>query len=177
VSRGASDWEVDLFVAAELLPMLPHEGTEKFVSHRLLDTSWLFCALCCDVDLLGDLLLQLTPSVFLSLQLRCAQLNPAKTPLPEEVISNQNKAAVERRRAARKAQHKECEIVKRDRNDNRIKRRKAGERGVSSNEDPSSKPSWSSDVASAVVDWSDMSGSSSSSPPRAIEVSSLRCHR
>jgi hypothetical protein len=29
-------------------------------------------------------------------------------------------------------------------------------------------------VASAVVDWSDMSGSSSSSPPRATEVSSLR---
>jgi hypothetical protein len=33
-------------------------------------------------------------------------------------------------------QHKEREITKRDQNDNRIKRRKAEERNVSSNEDP-----------------------------------------
>jgi uncharacterized membrane protein len=72
----------------------------------------------------------------------------------------------------RKAQQKKREIAKRDRNDNRVKRRKAGERGVSSNEDPS--PSWSGDVASTAVDWSDMSGSSSSSPTRATEVSSSR---
>jgi hypothetical protein len=51
-------------------------------------------------------------------------------------------------------------------------RRKAGERGVSSDEDPSPESSWSGDVASAVVDWSEMSGSSSSSPPHAVEVSS-----
>jgi hypothetical protein len=82
--------------------------------------------------------------------------------LPEEAIFNQNKAATEKRRAARKAQHKEREIAKRDRNDNHIKRRKAGERGVSSNEDPLSEPSWSGDMASAVVDRSDMSESSSS---------------
>jgi hypothetical protein len=113
----------------------------------------------------------------LLLQLKCTHLVPAKAPLPEEAIFNRNKATAERRCAACKVQHKEREIAKRDWNDNNIKRRKAGERGVSSNEDPSSKPSWSSDVASAVVDWSDMSGSSSSSPPRAIEVSSLRCHR
>jgi hypothetical protein len=45
----------------------------------------------------------------------------AKAPLPEEAIFNRNKAAMERRRAARKVQHKEREITKRDRNDNRIK--------------------------------------------------------
>jgi hypothetical protein len=66
------------------------------------------------------------------------------------------------------------QIAKRDRNDNHIKRRKAGELGVSSDEDPSPEPSWSGDVASAAVDWSDMSGSSSSSPPRGAEVSSSR---
>jgi hypothetical protein len=74
----------------------------------------------------------------------------------------------------RKAQHKERHIAKRDRNDNRIKRRKAVELGVSSDEDPLPEPSWSGDVPSAVVDWSDMSVSSSSSPPRATEVSSSR---
>jgi hypothetical protein len=66
------------------------------------------------------------------LQLRCAHLVSAKAHLPEEAIFNRNKAAAERRRAARKAQHKE-----RDRIANLIKRQKAGERSVSSNEDPS----------------------------------------
>jgi hypothetical protein len=97
-----------------------------------------------------------------------------KAPLPEEAIFNKNKAAAERRRAVRKAQHKEREIAKSNRNDDRIKRQKAVECGVSSNDDPSPEPSWSGDVPSAAVDWSDMSGSSSSSPPRAIEVSSSR---
>jgi hypothetical protein len=60
------------------------------------------------------------------LQLKCAHLVPAKALLPEEAIFNRNKAAVEIRRAARKAWHKECQITKRDRNDNRIKRRKRG---------------------------------------------------
>jgi hypothetical protein len=46
------------------------------------------------------------------------------------------------------------------------------ERGISSDEDPSPEPSWSGDVASVVVDWRDMSGSSSSSPPCPTEVSS-----
>jgi hypothetical protein len=40
--------------------MLPHEGTEKLVSQRLLDTSRLFCVLCCDVDFLGDFPLRQT---------------------------------------------------------------------------------------------------------------------
>jgi hypothetical protein len=105
---------------------------------------------------------------------KCAYLVPAKAPFPEEAIFNRNKAAAKRRHAARKAQHKELQISKLDRNDNRIKRRKAGERGVSSDEDLSPEPSWSGDIASAAVDWSDKSGSSSSSPPRAIEVSSSR---
>jgi hypothetical protein len=90
------------------------------------------------------------------------------------VIFNQNQAAVVKRRAACKAQHKKCQIAKRNLNDDRNKRRKAGEQGVSSDEDPSFKPSWSGDVASATVDWSNMSGSSSSSPLRSAEVSSLR---
>jgi hypothetical protein len=72
----------------------------------------------------------------------------------------------------RKAQHKEHKIAKRDRNNNRIKRWKAGERGISSNEDPSPDPPWSCDVPNAAVEWSDMSGSSSSSPPRTTEVAS-----
>jgi hypothetical protein len=106
--------------------------------------------------------------------LKCAHLIPAKAPLPEEAIFNRNKAATEKRHAARKAQHKKCQIAKRDRNDNCIKRWKAGELVVSSDEDPSLEPSWSGDVASAVVDWSDMSGLSLSSPPRCTEVSSSR---
>jgi hypothetical protein len=110
----------------------------------------------------------------LLLQFKCTHLVPAEAPLPEEAIFNGNKVAAERRRAARKARHKEHEIAKRDQNNNRIKRWKVGERGISSNEDPSSEPSWSGDVASAAVDWSDMSGSSSSSPPRATKVPSSR---
>jgi hypothetical protein len=84
-------------------------------------------------------------------QLKCAHLVPAKASLPEDAIFNQNKAATNRRRAARKAQHKQREIAKRDLNNNRIKRQKVGGRGVSSNEDPSPEPAWSSDEPSAVV--------------------------
>jgi hypothetical protein len=72
----------------------------------------------------------------------------------------------------RKAQHKKRQIAKRDLNDDRNKRRKAGETGVSSDEAPSPEPSWCSDVASAAIDWSNMSGSSSWSPPRGAKVSS-----
>jgi hypothetical protein len=36
------------------------------------------------------------------------------------------------------------------------------------------EPSWSGDVANAVVDWSNMSRLSSLSPPRGAEVSSSR---
>jgi hypothetical protein len=35
----------------------PHEGTEKFVSHCLLNKFWLTCVLSCDAGLLRDLLL------------------------------------------------------------------------------------------------------------------------
>jgi hypothetical protein len=80
----------------------------------------------------------------------------------------------EKRRVVRKEQHKKRQIAKRDRNDNHTKRRKAGELGVSYDVDPSPGPSWSGDVASVAVDWSNMSGSSSSSPPRGTEVSSSR---
>jgi hypothetical protein len=48
------------------------------------------------------------------------------------------------------------------------------EQGVSSDEDPSPEPSWIGDVASATVDWSNISGSSSSSLLRGDEVSSSR---
>jgi hypothetical protein len=88
--------------------------------------------------------------------LKCVHLVPTKAPLPEEAIFNQNKAAVEKRHATRRAQHKKRQIAKRDRNDNRLKRGKAGELGVSSDEDPSPESLWSCDVASAAVDWSDM---------------------
>jgi hypothetical protein len=81
---------------------------------------------------------------------------------------------VEKRRAACKAQPKKRQIAKHDRNDDHNKRRKAGETSVSSDEDPSPEPSWSGDVASAAIDWSNMSGSSSSSPPHGAEVSSSR---
>jgi hypothetical protein len=104
------------------------------------------------------------------LQLKCTHLVLAKAPLPEEAIFNRKKAAAERQRGALKAQHKECQIAKRDRNDNCIKRRKAGESGVSSDEDPAPEPSWSGDAPSAVVDSREMLGSSSSSPPRTTEV-------
>jgi hypothetical protein len=74
----------------------------------------------------------------------------------------------------RKAQHKKRQIAKRDRNDNRTKKWKVGELGVSSDEDPSPEPSWSGDVVSAAVDWSNISGSSSSLLPRGTKVSSSR---
>jgi hypothetical protein len=114
------------------------------------------------------------PRQFLLRQLKCAHLVPAKAPLPEEAIFNQNQAATEKRCAARKAQHKKSQITKDYRNDDHNKKRKAGERGVSSDEDLSPEPSWSGDVASAVVNWSNMLGSSLLSPPHGAEVSSSR---
>jgi hypothetical protein len=120
--------------------MLPNAGTEKIVSCSSSQEVYIQPSLWNDV-------LKANLGVFLSLQLKCAHLVPAKAPLPEEAIFNQKKAAVEERRDARKAQHKKRQIAKHDRNDNRTKRRKAGELGVSSDEDPSSEPSWSGDVA------------------------------
>jgi hypothetical protein len=84
--------------------------------------------------------------------LKCAYLVSVKAPLSKDVIFNRNKAAAEKRRAARKARHKKRQIAKRDRNNNRIKRQKAEELGVSSDEDPLPEPSWSGDVANVAVD-------------------------
>jgi hypothetical protein len=76
----------------------------------------------------------------------------AKAPLPEEAIFKRNQAATERRRTERKEQHKEKEIAKHNQNDDRIIHRKAGERNVSSNEDPSSSPLCNGDEPSMAVD-------------------------
>jgi hypothetical protein len=38
IGRASYSWP-----PTRLLPMLPHEGTEKFVSHHLLNKIWLFC--------------------------------------------------------------------------------------------------------------------------------------
>jgi hypothetical protein len=154
-----------LWLPSGMLPMLPNTGTEKIVSCLSSREVYIRPSPWNDV-------LEANLGVFLSLQLKCAHLVPGKAPLPEEAIFNQKKAATEDRRAARKAQHKKHQIAKRDRNDNRTKRRKAGEACVSSDEDPSPEPSWGGDVASTAIDWSDMFGSSSSSPPRGVEVSS-----
>jgi hypothetical protein len=128
-----------------MLPMLPNAGTEKIVSCSSSQEVYIQPSLWNDV-------LKANLGVFLSLQLKCAHLVPAKAPLSEEAIFNHKKAVVEERRDARKAQHKKRQIAKRDRNDNRTKRRKAGELGVSSDEDPSPEPSCSGDVASATID-------------------------
>jgi hypothetical protein len=98
-------------------------------------------------------------------QLKCSHLVPAKAPLPEEAVFKRNQEAVERRQAARKEQHNEKEIDKCDRNDYRIKHRKAGEHNDSSDEDLSLPPVWSEDEPSIAIDWSDMSRSPSPSPP------------
>jgi hypothetical protein len=136
-----------------MLLMLPNAGTEKYVScPSSRQVQFAFCR--------GENLLRFDLDAFLLLQLKCAHLVPAKVPLPEEAIFNQNRAAAEKRRAARKTRHKKRQIAKHNRNDDLNKRRKAGELGVSSDEDPSPEPSWSGDVASTTVDWSNMSGSS-----------------
>jgi hypothetical protein len=155
---------------ARMLPMLPNSGTEKFVSclSSRQDSSALRREITFSGFDLGASLLR---------QLKCAHHISAKAPLPEEAIFKQNQAAAEKRRAAHKAQHKKRQIAKCDRNDNRNKRQKAGEQGVSSDEDPSPEPSWSGDIASAAVNWTNMSGSSSSSPPHGSEVSSSRWPR
>jgi hypothetical protein len=94
ILRSTYSWPL-----SQMLPMLPNAGTEKFGSRP--SSRHVSFTLCCGADLLGvDL------GVLLSSQLKCAHLVPAKTPLPEEVIFNQNKAATERRCAARKAHHK-----------------------------------------------------------------------
>jgi hypothetical protein len=89
------------WLPSRMLPMLPNAGTEKFVSCP--SSQQVLFTLCRGADLLeADLGVSLSP------QLKCAHLVPAKEPLPEEAIFNQNKAATEKRRAARNAQHKKC---------------------------------------------------------------------
>jgi hypothetical protein len=152
IGRSTNSW-----LPARMLPMLPNSGTEKFVScSSSRQDSFALCH-----GMTFSALILTRPRC---LQLKCAHLVPVKAPLPEEAILNQNQAVAE----------KKCQIAKRDSNDNRTKRRKVGELGVSSDEDPSPEPSWSGDLASAAVDWSNMSGSSSSLSPRDVEVSSSR---
>jgi hypothetical protein len=108
-----------------MLSMLPNSGTEKLVS--CLTSRQDLSALRHEMTFSGfDL------GASLLRQLKCAHLVSAKEPLLEEVIFNQNQVAAEKRRTARKAQHKKRQIAKRDHNDNLNKRRKAGEQGVSS---------------------------------------------
>jgi hypothetical protein len=148
--------------------MLPNEGTKKFVSHYLLDTSCLLCFFVVK-SIFSDALY--------SSCLFCLLVVAVEVCLPH---SDQGTSPggggfqLEQGGSVEAACHKERQIAKRDRNENRIKRRKAGERGDSSDEDLSPETSWSGDVPSAEVDWSNMSGSSLSSPPRATEVSSSR---
>jgi hypothetical protein len=149
-------------------------GTEKLVSRRalrqVLVSLGFFGSKSASPELTDDCCFVCS----LFSQLKCAHLVPAKAPLQEEAIFNQNNAATERRRTAHKAQHKEREIATRNRNDTRIKRRKAGERDVSSNEDPSSESTCSSDEPSVAVDWRDMSWSSTPLPPCMVELISSR---
>jgi hypothetical protein len=118
---GASNRESDLLVAAVADdPDAPQCGNREVCKLSVFSASSIRLLSC--EDLLGfDL------GVFLLLQLKCTHLVPAKAPVLEEAILNQNQAAVERRRAARKAQHKKRQTTKRDRNDNLNKRHKAGE--------------------------------------------------
>jgi hypothetical protein len=128
IGKASYSW-----LLTRLLPMLPHEGTEKLVRSRSLRQVFVSP---------GFLGLESASSEFtddyclvcsLFSQLKCAHLVPAKVPLLKEAIFNRNKVDVEGRWAARKVQHKEREITKRNGNDNRIKRRKAGDRDVSTN--------------------------------------------
>jgi hypothetical protein len=166
IGRSTYSWP-----PSRLLPMLPNTRTEKVVS-CLFFSMYLIC-LCHDVDLLRACFPRLT-STPLVVVVEVHAPHPGQGASPRGGDFYWNKVAAEKRHDVRKAQHKKRQIAKRVRNDNRIKRRKAGVLGVSSDEDPYPEPSWSGDVASAVVDWSDMSGSSSSSPPRGAEVSSSR---
>jgi hypothetical protein len=81
--RGAGDRECDLLVAASwMLPMLPNAGTEICRLSVFLAS---FTCLLSWEDLLGfDL------GASLLWQLKCAHFVPAKAPLLEEAIFNQN---------------------------------------------------------------------------------------
>jgi hypothetical protein len=97
--RGASDRESDLLVAAVAdAPDASQCGDREICKLSIFSASSI--RLSSWGDLLGfDL------GAFLLRQLKCAHLVPAKAPLPEESIFNQDQPA-EKRRAARKVQHK-----------------------------------------------------------------------
>jgi hypothetical protein len=120
-SRDASDQESDLIVAAVVdASDAPQSRNREICNLSVFLASSI--RLLPREDLLGfDL------SAFSLMQLKCSHLVLAKAPLLEEAIFNQNQAAAERRRATRKAQHKKCQIAKRDHNNDGNKRRKAGE--------------------------------------------------
>jgi hypothetical protein len=101
-SRGASDQESDLLVAAAVdASDAPQSGNREICNLSVFLASSI--RLLPREDLLGfDL------SAFSLMQLKCTHLVLAKAPLPDEAIFNQNQAAAERRRATRKAQHKKC---------------------------------------------------------------------
>jgi hypothetical protein len=79
---------------------------------------------------------------------------------------------VEKRHTARKAQHKKRQVAKRDHNDNRINRRKAGELGVSSDEDP--RPSRCGVEMSPVPQ---STGATCWGHPRRRPLAALKCRR
>jgi hypothetical protein len=119
-ARGAGDREVDLLVAAIVDAFdAPQRGDRETCKLSIFSAS--FIRPLSWKDLLGfDL------GAFPLRQLKCAHLVPTKAPLQEEAILNQNQVATEKRRVVRKAQHKKCQIAKRDRNDNCNKRQKVG---------------------------------------------------
>jgi hypothetical protein len=114
--HGAGNRQSDLLVAAVVdAPDAPQRGDKEICKLSVFSASLI--RLLSWEDLFGfDL------DAFLLRQLKCAHLVPAKAPLPEEAIFNQNQALAEKRRAARKTQHKKCQIAKRDHNDDRNKR-------------------------------------------------------
>jgi hypothetical protein len=89
------------------------------------------------------------------------------------LIFNRNQAAADRRRAERKAQHKEKEIAKRDQTDDHIKHRKVREANVSSNEDPSSSPPETTRISSDGNPTLSTSVVVPGGLPRAIPVSAM----
>jgi hypothetical protein len=122
---------------------------------------------CHGVDLFGvDL------HVFLSSQLKCAHLVSTKVPLPEVAIFNQKQAATEKRRTAHKVRHKKRQIAKRDRNDNRTKRRKAG-----SWASPPMRTRHPRRRGAAMSPARRLTGATCSGRPRRRRPTVLKCHR
>jgi hypothetical protein len=77
IGRSTYSWP-----PSRMLPMLPNAGTEKIVSCSSSQEVYIQPSSWNDV-------LEANLGVFLSLQLKCAHLVPAKAPLLEEAIFNQ----------------------------------------------------------------------------------------